>query len=1029
MTTTAITDIKQNTAVKEMIGRSGYDGRNAPWRYRAIYTTDRTITDYAFWDRLRRGEAWGYRLGGLFAQPIAEIIASWSLGGGTSAKLADNVKASPEQIDYTNGLLARFSDRIQGMLLTAVIDLYCLGDMYIMVNPDGSLSVPSPDTVEVVYDARDFHRPIEVKITTRTQGAQIIDVWTDRTRTLTVTYYGGGSRARENPVGTVERVYDNLLGRIPIVHFANDRGTNEINGRPIFEALLYLFERYDDLITKSLDGAELMGNPIPAFVGMKDVNATKAALLTTPNESITDDYDVNRSDQRINWDILPAVFLGEGGDFKFVSPGTGYTADIREMLRALELEMIYKARIPEVVWGKELSSANHTAVEQMKTFYMYIEGRRLMLEGDSADDELDFEPQGGLLAVYDLWLRTQRLIHGRKVLVAPCVMRWPELSSIDQALQFQWTQWLYANNLVTDVEVLSQSQLVENPAVEAEKARAEVYSTLRIDRAEKLLRNTMVDYYTAQQMMGVEKPNVSLSNLFFVDGVGPVPSSELGNIMKYKLTIAPSVYNSELLTGEPLPQPVDPSQVIPTDNGAEQLDATVNPDGTPIDTPVTETEGQKPLYVALSLPNNPDLIGLQPRLKALYNDPNAVWESPADYNIPLLEAMADEAQAQAFASGLSSIQVPDLSLSVGSLYSFDDMGRHELRFRIPRNQALLDLQGQIYALAQQAGIVTQSASIPSNYTPCIPVGYLPNKQKKQTYDARFTVKPDGLYATYDDAPLYGGEEPPADDGTVAEIRRASVIMEIVRRVDGSTTTTLPKHTADYIAGISELVTDKPTIIAAALRHHQRVTIAEAIQSTRLDFEGAVEALLLEAVRGGVKRSTFVSRLMQLIRGYGEQAYRDGLKDGGVESELDDSDLAQFRRFADEQRQYVQGIADAIYADDRVTPDEAENKPAMWFNKSVYPQYLMGIESASQNAALEWVLGSTDEHCGSCRALSGQVRRAKYWLTTIQPKSGALACKGFNCECTLQPTDRPISKGSLPRWGVLESTHTHHHAHA
>lgn len=77
-----------------------------------------------------------------------------------------------------------------------------------------------------------------------------------------------------------------------------------------------------------------------------------------------------------------------------------------------------------------------------------------------------------------------------------------------------------------------------------------------------------------QKMTG-QKVTPGFDDLYMFGGL-PVPADEVPNLWKYKQTIAPSVYNSELITGEPLPQPVDPTQVIPDGApgsvGAQPLD-------------------------------------------------------------------------------------------------------------------------------------------------------------------------------------------------------------------------------------------------------------------------------------------------------------------------------------------------------------------------------------------------------------------------------------------------------------------------
>ena len=75
--------------VSELIGRYvAGDAQMTLFRSRSwVKTVDETIPDYEFYDRLRRGKAKGYTLGGLFAKRIERVIASWVLGGGVVVEL------------------------------------------------------------------------------------------------------------------------------------------------------------------------------------------------------------------------------------------------------------------------------------------------------------------------------------------------------------------------------------------------------------------------------------------------------------------------------------------------------------------------------------------------------------------------------------------------------------------------------------------------------------------------------------------------------------------------------------------------------------------------------------------------------------------------------------------------------------------------------------------------------------------------------------------------------------------------------
>ena len=180
---------------------------------------------------------------------------------------------------------------------------------------------------------------------------------------------------------------------------------------------------------------------------------------------------------------------------------------------------------------------------------------------------------------------------------------------------------------------------------------------------------------------------------------------------------------------------------------------------------------------------------------------------------------------------------------------------------------------------------------------------------------------------------------------------------------------------------------------------------KAIQATRLDFEMDFEDLLAAARNGDVNRRTWAFRMRTLLRKYGTRAYRDGLADGGVlldDSEpLDDDDTATVNAMLAEQSKYVTELGKVLFKEGGVTDGQANQKPAMWFNKSIMPFYQRGRGSADRNGLYEWVLGLTEEHCGDCSKLSGQRHRMRHWAKKgLLPQSDRLECGGFNCDCKL-----------------------------
>jgi hypothetical protein len=73
--------------------------------------------------------------------------------------------------------------------------------------------------------------------------------------------------------------------------------------------------------------------------------------------------------------------------------------------------------------------------------------------------------------------------------------------------------------------------------------------------------------------------------------------------------------------------------------------------------------------------------------------------------------------------------------------------------------------------------------------------------------------------------------------------------------------------------------------------------------------------------------------------------------------------------------------------------------------------------AGKDEKLEWRLGVA-EHCTSCIRLNGKVKRASWWVNNgvlpAVPGADYLVCRGFNCKCSLNPTDKPLSRGRMPK---------------
>lgn len=186
---------------------------------------------------------------------------------------------------------------------------------------------------------------------------------------------------------------------------------------------------------------------------------------------------------------------------------------------------------------------------------------------------------------------------------------------------------------------------------------------------------------------------------------------------------------------------------------------------------------------------------------------------------------------------------------------------------------------------------------------------------------------------------------------------------------------------------------------------------KAIQATRIDFEDAFADLIEARQKGDINGLRFGVLARALLRRYGLQALRDGLSDGGVQPY--DEDGAPIPLEPDEERTYAKWLTEqSVYVTafgETLTGGseyDAEDRAAMWANKSLMAMYNEGFNSAAANAMLEFVGDDGDESCDTCKRLKGQRHRSKDWKRKrLRPQidTDNFKCGGWRCDHTLART--------------------------
>jgi hypothetical protein len=149
------------------------------------------------------------------------------------------------------------------------------------------------------------------------------------------------------------------------------------------------------------------------------------------------------------------------------------------------------------------------------------------------------------------------------------------------------------------------------------------------------------------------------------------------------------------------------------------------------------------------------------------------------------------------------------------------------------------------------------------------------------------------------------------------------------------------------------------------------------------------------------------------------AWTEGAAECGIQpDELTVEELTARDEFIFEQNDFATGFIDTIAAQSKANGGSLTpllQRAEMWVNQ--YESAKQQSEAlACADEKREWRVGRT-EHCPTCLTLNGQVRRLSFWQNNVMPRNAPnpkLICGGWNCQCTLEKTDKPLSRGRIPR---------------
>lgn len=566
--------------------------------------------------------------------------------------------------------------------------------------------------------------------------------------------------------------------------------------------------------------------------------------------------------------------------------------------------------------------------------------------------------------------------------------------------------------------------------------------TALITRVNSQVQGGYRDLFSAAVEAGVKDPAEELKGMYMWSGV-PTPISAISQLWQSKL---------------PAPAPVMDSNVPQAD-----IAGAANPDGANRD--ATLLEQPKPpaqpvingreVAVMIGVQNDPNIIDLQRKAGQLYKDKPIKWNQPDTLHVTMIygPAASDE-QIRALQSALEQIELPeDMSMKIGRLDSFDNVGSHALHFRVSKTGAMSELQQEIFDLCQMCSLAVGGNHQPESFIPHVTMGYADEKLPPVMYHGKAKVKPVDLQLSVDHVVVYRRDwkpqeqppEPPAKKTTVPlpdeqfkELKDWQNILNRKGRDHVFAFKALSEQAVQWIGQALDLGYDLPVIFEATrsgFTDHQYKPLADAAEvplimadwkqyavqaaksfsDTSSQFVGEMKSIIGKGQADETTKRKFAGGMRSALRRFGLIAFRDGMNDAGYDPEsLSAEELATFRAWQDEQTSLVGGLANEIFKQG-ISENEVNLRAQMWADVSLRSIYMKGVVTGNNLVPMKWTLGqAVEQHCTDCPRLAGQVRTAAFWdKADLHPGSLKTECM-HGCKCDLVVTNEPLSKGKLPR---------------
>lgn len=568
--------------------------------------------------------------------------------------------------------------------------------------------------------------------------------------------------------------------------------------------------------------------------------------------------------------------------------------------------------------------------------------------------------------------------------------------------------------------------------------------TALVNRTNSQVDGGYRDLYSAAIETGVKNPPEVLKGKYMWGGV-PTPIEVIDQLWQSRLPAPPISMDTASPEGGVLP-------AQPAEAGKDGNLPALPPPAPPI--------SGREACVMIGVQNQGDLVALQRRIATQYPDKQIKWNNADSFHVTLAYIpVATDMQIAALKSALEQIELPDLSLKLGRLACFDNVGEHALHFRVSKTAPLTEFHAEVHDLCQACGMVVSQHHEPAAYTPHITMGYSTEPLPTIMYHGGVKAKPVDLQLSVDHTIVYRrtwGEdipEPPVQrrfipDDQFKELRDWQALLKRKGLDYAFTAKALPAHAVRWVETALD-VGYEPTLIFDTLRMGllsgpdyafepdetpciieawkaaEQLVGVKSYMDTRSAFIDELISIIGDGQTNAVTRRTFASRMRTSLRQFGLLALRDGMEEVGYNPEsLSPEIVKAFNDWLKKQSAYVSNFGAEVFKEG-ISEIEVRQRATMWADVSLDEARIIGVIAAG-DPMLKRILGQVStEHCSECKILADQVHPASEWKKRdLLIGTHLTSCKQ-GCACSFVVTDEQ-ERGNWLEGAAPAKSDNHNH---